>query len=123
MTGGGVIEAKRASRKVDSVSNFDDFYNGALKVFEARWASRIGVGVLDIPQLILGYRPEAWTVGLRISAHQTMCANVRLFAKTMTAARPLALNGKFVGGLRHEKGHKSKTVKDCIIYYIYCLRI
>ena len=61
---------------------------------------------------ILGYRPEVWTVGLRISAHQTMCANVRLFAKTMTAARGLALNGKFVGGLRHEKGHKSKTVKD-----------
>ena len=87
MTGGGVIEAKRASRIVDSVSNFDDFYYGALKVFEARRASRSGVCVLDIPQVILGCRPEVWTVGLRISAHQTMCANVRLFARTMTAAR------------------------------------
>ena len=39
MTGGGVIEAKRASRKVDSVSNFDDFYNGALKVFSCPGSS------------------------------------------------------------------------------------
>ena len=102
MTGGGVIEAKWASfivvhvldipevnyfRNVQCVDSddgldFGDFYNGALKVFEAKRTSRIGVRVLNIPQVILGCRPEVWTVHLCISAHQTMCANVILFANT-----------------------------------------
>ena len=37
-----------------TVSNFGDFYNGTLKVFEAKRASRIGVRVLDITQVISG---------------------------------------------------------------------
>ena len=57
------------------VSNFGDFYNGTLKVFEAKRASRIGVRVLDITQVISGCRSKVWTVRLRTSAHPTMCAN------------------------------------------------
>ena len=58
-----------------TVSYFGDFYNGTLKVFEAKRASRIGVRVLDITQVISGCRPKVWTVRLRTSAHPTMCAN------------------------------------------------
>ena len=68
-----------------TVSKFSDSYNGALKVSEAKRASRIRVHVLDIPQVILGYRLGVWTVCLCISAQPTMCANDRLLQTRNTS--------------------------------------
>ena len=67
-----------------TVSSFSDFYNGALKIFEAKRASRIGVRVLDITQVISGCRKFGQFVCVRqrtqqCSKHRTLLMMTILF--------------------------------------------